>query len=65
MADRPIRKRTQSDMEEDPVFEVVKEPQCADCAYNQGLKCSMFGQKPVKYSDALSGLNCPSKKIFE
>ena len=62
MAERPIRKSVESDMAEDPVLEVVKTSQCADCAHNEGLKCSVFGQKPMKYMDALSDAECPEKQ---
>ena len=62
MAERPNSKKDLSDMAEDPVFEVVKESQCAACVHNEGLKCSAFGQKPMKYMDAFSDKECPERK---
>lgn len=62
MAERPVRKSLESDMAENPVFEVVRTSQCADCAHNEGLKCSEFGEKPMKYMDALSDKKCPKRE---
>lgn len=60
MADRP--KREDSDMREDPGFEMVKESQCKKCIHNKGLECDVYGYKPMEYCDALSDKKCPDRK---
>lgn len=59
MADKT---RRQSDMKEDPVLDVVKRSQCADCIHNKGLQCSVHGIKPAEYVNALSDKKCPDRK---
>ncbi len=62
MAERPKRTKQVSNMQEDPIFETVKEPQCLGCVYNKGLKCDEFGNKPMKYADGMSTVKCPKRK---
>ena len=61
MAERPNKKKPESSMAEDPVFE-VKESQCGKCVHNKGLECEVYGSKPMKYMDALSNDKCPDRE---